>query len=79
MIDDLRSGNSHPADVKPIRTFVQDGKTYTLDNRRLIAHDLAGVKINTRPATGAELSKELGTKFTTRNDGTIIGIRGSID
>lgn len=78
MIDDLRSGGLNPADVKPIRTFVENGKTYTLDNRRLLAHDLAGVKVNTRPATGAELSRERGTKFTTRNDGTIIGIRGSL-
>ncbi len=79
MINDLKSGVLNPADVKPIRTFVRDGKTYTLDNRRLLAHDLAGVKVNTRPATEAELSKELGSKFSTRNDGTIIGIRGSLE
>ena len=76
LIDDLASGKVSPNDLPPIRTFVQDGKTYTLDNRRLFAAHQAGVQVKAVPATAAEIAKELPKKFTTVNDGTIIGIRG---
>ncbi|WP_186435312.1 RHS repeat-associated core domain-containing protein, partial [Rheinheimera sediminis] len=78
LIDDLASGKVSPNDLPPIRTFVQDGKTYTLDNRRLFAAHQAGVQVKAVPATAAEIAKELPKKFTTVNDGMIIGIRGSL-
>ena len=56
----------------------KDGMTYTLDNRRLFAAHQAGVKIKTIPATATEIAKELPEKFTTSNQGTIIGIRGML-
>ncbi|MEO0510062.1 MAG: hypothetical protein AAF065_09415 [Verrucomicrobiota bacterium] len=79
LIDDLGSGRVSPNDLPPIRTFQQDGLTFTLDNRRLFAADQAGVPIRTVPATAAEVAKELPKKFTTPNQGTIIGIRGKLE
>lgn len=78
LIDGLKSGKISPNDLPPIRTFVKDGKTFTLDNRRLFAAHQAGVKVRTVPATAAEIAKELPKKFTTVNEGTIIGIRGHL-
>lgn len=60
LIDDLASVKVSPNDLPAIRTFVQDGKTYTLDNRRLFAAHQAGVQMKTVPATAAEIAKELG-------------------
>ncbi len=79
LIDGLKSGKISPDDLPAIRTFEKDGITYTLDNRRLFAAQQAGVQIKTIPATAAELAKELPTKFSTPNEGTIIGIRGTLD
>jgi RHS repeat-associated protein len=79
LIDGLKSGKVSPNDLPPIRTFQKDGLTYTLDNRRLFAAHQAGVKIKTVPATAKDVAKELPRKFTTRNQGTIIGIRGPLE
>ena len=79
LIEGLKSGKISPNDLPAIRTFQKDGLTFTLDNRRLFAAHQAGVKVKTVPATAAEIAKELPRKFTTRNDGTIIGIRGALE
>ena len=62
-------------DVDPIRVFERNGKTFTLDNRRLKAFQEAGVPIRTTPATAAEVVTEA-WKFTTKNEGTSIRVRG---
>jgi RHS repeat-associated protein len=79
LIDGLKSGKVSPNDLPPIRTFQKDGLTFTLDNRRLFAAHQAGVQVKTVPATAAEIAKELPRKFTTPNNGTIIGIRGALE
>lgn len=77
LIDDLSSGAVSPLDVKPIRVFQRDGLTFTLDNRRLLAAQKAGVKVNTVPATAAEVANEA-FKFTTKSQGQFIGIKGAL-
>ena len=79
LVDGLRSGRVLPDDIPPIRIFEQDNLTYTLDNRRLFAADQAGVDIQTIPATAEEIVRELPRKFTTPNEGTIIGVRGTFE
>ena len=79
LVDGLKSGKVSPNDLPPIRTFQKDGLTYTLDNRRLFATHQAGVNVKTVPATTQEVARELPRKFTTRNQGTIIGIRGPLE
>jgi RHS repeat-associated protein len=79
LIDDLKSGKVSPSDLPPIRIFEKDGVAYTLDNRRLFAAHQAGVQVRAVPATAAEIARELSKKFTTPNQGTAIGIRGSLE
>lgn len=71
----LKKGNISPQSVPPIRLVERDGQLYTLDNRRLEAFRRAGVEVPYRMATPKEDSAE-GWKFTTRNNGTSIRIRG---
>ncbi|MEY4591067.1 MAG: hypothetical protein RL497_3143, partial [Pseudomonadota bacterium] len=75
LIDDLKSGNVTANDLPAIRTFERDGKLYSLDNRRLKAFQEAGVPIRTRPATADEIANEA-FKFTSKNDGASIRVRG---
>ena len=79
LVGDLKSGAVKPRDLPPIRIFEKDGLVFSLDNRRLFAAREAGVKVHTVPATAAEIAKELPRKFTTKNNGTIIGIRGVLE
>jgi len=78
-IDDLssglRSGAIDPGDVPAIRILERDGQIFTLDNRRLVAFQNAGVDIPYVLATDAEIAAET-WKFTTKNGGTSIRIRG---
>ena len=78
-IDDLaaglRSGEVKPGDVPPVRVVNRDGELFTLDNRRLEAFRRADVPIPYRDATPAEAAREA-YKFTTKNDGQSIRIRG---
>jgi hypothetical protein len=67
-----------PRDLPAIRVFQRDGLTFTLDNRRLFVAHQAGVRVSTRPATSAEVLRELPRKFTTPNQGQIVGIRGPV-
>jgi hypothetical protein len=47
---------------------------FTLDNRRLVAFQEAGVGVPFRMATQREITKDA-FKFTTRNNGTSIQLR----
>jgi hypothetical protein len=71
----LRSGQINPRDMPPIRLARRDGKLYTLDNRRLEAFRRAEVEVPARMATPHEIA-EAGWKFTTKNDGESVRIRG---
>jgi hypothetical protein len=48
---------------------------FTLDNRRLLAAHLAGVLVNTVKATAQEIAEQA-WKMTTKNMGTIVGVKG---
>ncbi|MCA2175028.1 hypothetical protein LDL08_02405 [Nonomuraea glycinis] len=75
--DALRDGKLSPHDLDPIRLVERDGKLYTLDNRRLVAYQQAGLdSVPHRMATPAEIRKEWRKKFTTETDGVGIKIRG---
>ncbi len=76
-IEQLRSGALAAEAFPPIRTFVRDGVIYTLDNRRLFVFQRAGVAIRTVRATAEEIARE-SWKFTTRNGGTSIRVRGGL-
>jgi hypothetical protein len=71
----LRDGSINPADVPPIRVVERDGELFTLDNRRLLAFQRAGVPIPYRFATPEEAASE-SWKFTTTNNGQSIRVRG---
>jgi RHS repeat-associated protein len=73
---DLANGDVSAEDLPPIRLFEQDGKTYSLDNRRLFAGQMANADLPYTAATQAELDAELPWKFTTNNEGTGIMVRG---
>ena len=75
-IDALRSGELSPGDLPPIRVFEgPGGGTFTLDNRRLFASQMAGVPVNTVPATAEEIEREA-WKMTTRCQGKFVGVKG---
>ena len=75
LIDALKSGAVKASDLPAIRTFTRDGQLFSLDNRRLFAFQQAGVKIRTVPATASEIANEA-FKFTSKNGGTSIRVRG---
>jgi hypothetical protein len=75
MADALRSGTLKPDQVPAIRLVERDGQLFTLDNRRLEAFRRAGVDVQYRMATPDEAAREA-WKFTTRNEGVSIRIRG---
>ncbi len=78
-IDDLaaglRNGSIKTEDIPPIRVVERNGNLFTLDNRRLEAFRRAGVPIRYRYATPEEAASE-SWKFTTRNNGESIRVRG---
>ncbi|MDY0003944.1 MAG: RHS repeat-associated core domain-containing protein, partial [Polyangia bacterium] len=76
-IDGLRSGAISPEGFPAIRVFERDGLTFTLDNRRLFVFQQARVPIRTVPATAEEVAAEA-WKFTTRNEGASIRVRGGL-
>jgi|GEM_PF-1146861 len=75
LIDDLKAGRITADDLPAIRVFERDGKIYSLDNRRLKAFQEAGISVRTKPATAEEIANEA-FKFTSKNDGISIRIRG---
>lgn len=64
--------------VVPVDVCERDDKIYSLDNRRLKAFQEAGIPVRTRAATSDEIKKE-SFKFTSKNDGTSVNIRGDED
>jgi hypothetical protein len=76
MIKGLIDKTLDPNSVPPIRLVVLDGKVYTLDNRRLYAFQQAGVDVPYKMATEKEIRDTWGDKFSTRNDGSSIYLRG---
>jgi len=73
----LRSGAISSEAFPPIRVLERNGLTFTLDNRRLFVFQEAGVPIRTVPATAEESAAEA-WKFTTRNEGASIRVRGGL-
>jgi RHS repeat-associated protein len=76
MVEGLKSGALKAEEIKPIRVFMNEGKMFSLDNRRLYALKEAGVK-NVRAvwATAEEIAKELPRKLTTENMGESVRVR----
>jgi hypothetical protein len=78
-IDDLAlalsRGTITPGDVSKIRLVNHKNNLYTLDNRRLAAFRKADVDVPYRMATSEEIAAEA-WKFTTKNEGISIRIRG---
>jgi hypothetical protein len=54
-----------------VRLTVKDGQVYSLDNRRLVAFQKAGIQMPFRMATPEEAANEA-WKFTTQNEGRSI-------
>lgn len=75
-IEGLREGTIQPSDFPPIRVFEVEGELFTLDNRRLYVFQQAGLPIDTVAATRDQIIND-SFKFTTRNSGTSIRVRGS--
>ncbi len=75
LAEGLRSGTVMAGDVPAIRLVERDGNLFTLDNRRLEAFRRAETQIPYQMATPAEAAAEA-WKFTTRNGGTSIRVRG---
>ena len=75
LVDDLKAGKISADDIPAIRVFEKEGKTFTLDNRRLKAFQEAGVPIRTVKATSEEITNEA-WKMTTKTDGLTIKVRG---
>jgi hypothetical protein len=75
LADGLRTGRIDPSDIPEVRLVEQDGKFYSLDNRRLAAFQEAGIDMPYRMATPLE-ALEQQWKFTTTNDGSSIIMRG---
>lgn len=71
----LRSGTTKPGDIPAMRLVERDNQLFMLDNRRLEAFRRAETPIPYRMATPQEAAAEAG-KFTTRNNGTSIRVRG---
>lgn len=75
LADRLRSGAVNPGDVPAMRLVERDGSLFSLDNRRLLAFQKAGMDVPYRMATPSEAASEA-WKFSTTNGGTSIRIRG---
>ena len=72
----LSSGEISASDFPAIRLTERDGNLFTLDNRRLVAFQKAGLpEVPYRMATPEEAAAEA-WKFDSKNGGTSIKIRG---
>jgi hypothetical protein len=72
----LINGKIRPKDVSPIRIVEYKGNIYTLDNRRLKAFQDANMKIRYTKLDYENLPQKEKDKFTTKNNGSSIKIRG---
>jgi hypothetical protein len=75
LAEGLGNGTINPADVPPIRVVQQGEDLVSLDNRRLLAFQMAGVDVPYVMASPEEAAAEA-WKFTSTNGGTSIRIRG---
>jgi hypothetical protein len=71
----LRGGTVKAGEVPAIRLVEKEGSRFTLDNRRLEAFRRAETPVPYRMATPEEAAAEA-WKFTTKNGGTSIRVRG---
>ncbi|WP_216892161.1 putative T7SS-secreted protein [Nocardia alni] len=76
LADALRSGDVAPSEIPPIRVFEKNGDLYTLDNRRLLAFQMADVHVPYTMATPQEIARDA-FKMTSKTDGQSIRIRGA--
>lgn len=73
----IRAGDIDPSDFPPIRLVERDGDLYTLDNRRLVTFQKAGLaEVPYVMATPEEVGSEM-WKFDPDATGTSIKIRGT--
>ncbi len=66
-------GKGNKIDITPIRIVEKDGMVFTLDNRRLYAHQMANVEVPYIKL--ANIPEEELRKFSTLNNGTSITVR----
>ncbi len=71
----LKGGQVDPATIPPIRIVERDGMIFSLDNRRLKTFQEAGIPI--RYVKLDKMPKGELYKFTTKNDGASIVVRGA--
>ncbi len=79
MVNGLKNGTIDPKNVKPIRVFQQNGKIYSLDNRRLYAFKQAGmdnIRVKWVNPKNKTISQKIAMHFTTKTDGLSIIMRG---
>jgi RHS repeat-associated protein len=74
LADELMNGKD-PLSVEPIRLVESNGNLFTLDNRRLVAFQIAEVPVPFRMATAREARRER-WKFDTQVEGLGIMVRG---
>ena len=74
MLRNSRQALSIPIRYRPFRLVEKDGRIFTLDNRRLKAFQEAGIPIRYEKLDSIP-KKEI-FKFTTKNQGVDIEIRG---
>jgi hypothetical protein len=58
-VEALRSGAIKPSNVQPIKLYELDGHVVSMDNRRLVAARLAGVKVRYKLLRHENLKPEL--------------------
>ncbi len=77
LVKGLRDGSIRPEDIPPIKVVLRDGQLWSLDNRRLEAFRRAGIPIRYRLVNWSRsVANEWKRKFTTRNNGESIRLRG---
>jgi RHS repeat-associated protein len=75
-INELKSGATTADQIEPIRIVRLGNKLFSIDNRRLVTFQKAGLNVNFRWATPSEAWDRL-DHFTTKNGGTSIVVRGA--
>jgi hypothetical protein len=75
----LQAGAVNPYDIPPIRLVEHQGNLFSLDNRRLVAFQQAGVNVPFRMATAEEIGYEWAKKFTTQVAGSSVQLRFVFD
>ncbi len=76
LVEGLRSGAVKPGDVPPIRVVDIEGQDVTLDNRRLVAFNLAGKEVPFKRVsnTDPDVAREINRKLKPIADGRVIWV-----